>query len=429
MKGFRYLSGLDWLIHALNRATWRHTGVGNRSQLVLELAGVIDAEVLREKLDEFASLFPMLAGCVRRRWTLEPYWKMPVKSAPRVRLELHDPNTDEVQQLLEACVNEPSTSGQEYVVLHLLRVSDDRSFLAMMFDHRLLDARGAELFLLQFIRFADGRLAAEEIRAGQELSVPSFLPGWKSKFESGREMMRSMRAIADQPITRLDGGGARGGGRFLLLSLTEAESQAFTARAFKEAGFLLFMPYALSVAASAFDRLCARRGRRGRYIVPCTTDLRGTDLSAARTFFNYSSMFFFKLDAEELSDRATLLESLKQQFFEQTKSGFPKHLQNVMALMRILPIPMFDWMICRHMQHCFGSFSFASVGKSLLEGERILGSEIVNLFHMPLVPPQTGIGFFFNQFGGRLNITVSHRDGLLDEADRAVVLSALHSKT
>ena len=113
------------------------------------------------------------------------------------------------------------------------------------------------------------------------------------------------------------------------------------------------------------------------------------------------------------------------QFYTQSKQGLPRHFENIMALMRILPVRVFDGMIRRHIRHCFGSFSFASVGTGFFEQGRFCGLGVSNVFHMPQVPPQVGIGFFFNQYRGRINIGVSFREGLVDAAGQRKILSIL----
>jgi hypothetical protein len=421
MRGRRYLSGLDWIIHALDHATRRVSGSGNASQLVLELNRPIDPELLQARLSEFAGCFPQLAGRVARAWTLEPYWKM--RGAASLPVAVYHVRADGVDAVLQKAVNEPLHTGR-YVAFHLLLVEGGACRLAMTFDHRLLDARGAELFLKLFFEFCDGLIDLQQIAARLPRSVPSYLPGWRQKFESGRQLMRRMRAFSSRPIVRLaPSGGQPGAGCFSQWSLDLEQSEAFIKRAYAEAGFLLFMPYALSMALAAFHAVCERRGVSGQYVVPCTTDLRGSNLSLETLFFNYSSMFFFQAEGNEIARRSPLVDSIKRQFYEQTKGGLPTHMSHVMALMRILPVSLFDWMICQQMPHCFGSFSFASVGGSSLEKSRVLGAEIENLYHMPLIPPQVGVGFFFNQFRGRVNMGVSFREGLLDAEELRIIES------
>ncbi|MCF7848315.1 MAG: hypothetical protein K9M45_05645 [Kiritimatiellales bacterium] len=431
MKNKRYLTGLDWIIQGLNSATGRKTGTGNCSQIVLELNGTINETAFQDTAQRFAAAFPVLKGRVSRAWTLEPYWKIPRHSEGSfIRTEVHrmvgDASPDQVFQTLEKLVNTPFQSNREYVVLHLLHLSGNRCCVALTFDHRLLDARGAEQFLQLFSQFASGAITLEEIKGASVSEQPSLLNGWKDRFESGRTVMRSMREFSEFEAARLapeDGCEAKG--TFILHPLNREQSTAFIEKAYKEAGYLMFMPYTLGVATEIFDRLCQRKNKPGGYIIPCTIDLRGTDTSLRKMFFNYCSMFFFKVDQTEVSDRNGLVKNLKQQYFNQTKAELPQHFQNMMVLTRILPVRVFDWMMCRHMRHCFGSFSFASVGGSLFEQDKFWGIEIENLFHMPQIPPQTGIGFFFNQFHGRINIGISFREGLIDATDKAEILNML----
>ena len=210
-------------------------------------------------------------------------------------------------------------------------------------------------------------------------------------------------------------------GDFLHLSLREEDSQALQERASREAGYLMFMPYALAAACSAFGALAARRKQTGSFIIPCMKDLRDHDNSWKQIFFNYCSMFFFKVDSAIANDRVRLIASLKEQFFKQTKEKFPQHFGNFLSLMRYVPIRVFEWMNSKN----HASFSFASVGESLLDGQMLFDLKINNLHHFPLIPPHVGIGFFFTQFNGRINMGVSFREGMLSDEEKEIVRDAL----
>ena len=138
-------------------------------------------------------------------------------------------------------------------------------------------------------------------------------------------------------------------------------------------------------------------------------------------FFNYCSLFFFKVDSSIANERVRLIKSLKEQFFNQTKDGFPQHLENFLSLMRFVPLRIFEWMNSKN----HASFSFASVGESPLEDQTLFDLEISNLYHFPLIPPHVGVGFFFTQFNGRVNMGVSFREGMLDDEEKEILREAL----
>lgn len=425
MEARIFLGGLDWVIHALDSATRRVCPTGNHSQVVLQLDGPLDDGRLAEALGRFSGAFPVLNGRMRRRWTLEPYWNCSRRAqSPSIRLEILEMGEEDPWTVLERCANTPFRHRCEYVAFQSIHRAGGPCFLAMKFDHRLLDARGAEQLLHLFGRYADGAIALEELRGSCMPVRPSLLNRWKERFLSGRSLLRATRPLAECEIAGLVDRDANGGASsFVHLELDAEESKRFTDRAYRAAGFLMFLPYALSAAIRVFDAVCRRPGRRGDYVVPCTVDLRGPDAPLDKLFFNSCSMLFFRVGAQEMADPAALVASLKTQLYSQRKEGLPEHFERVMALMRILPVRVFDWMMCRHMRHCFGSFSFASLGAGFFEQSRFMGLVVKNVFHMPQVPPQTGLGFFFNQFQGRINVGVSFREGLLD-ADARKQLAA-----
>jgi hypothetical protein len=63
------------------------------------------------------------------------------------------------------------------------------------------------------------------------------------------------------------------------------------------------------------------------------------------------------------------------------------------------------------------SFAFSHLGKSSYQSDEFMGSTIENIFHMPRVPAQPGLGFFSSLHDGRLNLVISRLDGLLSDEE------------
>ncbi|MDF7823377.1 hypothetical protein P4B35_05085 [Pontiellaceae bacterium B12227] len=421
-----YLDGLDWMIHTMCRMTMRNTGgVGNASQIVLQLDGKMDAGSFAASVQAFAAELPVLNGRLSRDRFFRPIWRMPRNlSVPSIRVEVHEVADAAVFQTLETLVNTPFEPG-EYVVFHLVYPSAGDCLLTMVFDHRLLDARGAEQFLLLLNRFIAGGTKPEELDAMPEPQNPEWRREIREGFASARCVGETVnRNVIGSGMIRVDEKGkARGNpGHFRLRTLNEDETRTWQKRVDRDAGYLMFMPYALASACNAFSQIKAVKGRGGSFIVPSTTDLRGTTFSWKNTFFNYCSLFFFKINTGLLSDRSELIAHLKTQFFNQTKAGFPQCFQRFMGLTRGVPIRLFQLMN----RYNKASFSVGIVGSSLFEGGAFGGLGIKNLFHLPLIPPQVGIGFFFSQINGRLNMGVSWREGSLTEGDVNAVENALY---
>jgi hypothetical protein len=419
----RYLTGMDWVVAALDRMTRRAGGFGNASQIVLELKGACCEAALRGALRSLAVEMPVLHGRPARDWNLAPYWRMPPAHACRpIRLEVHElgvaPSAREVSSALAGTVNCRFAHAREHVVFHLFHGGADEHYLVMTFDHRLFDAGGAEAFLglVQSRQFGDcadrlSRLAGTE---------PAHLSAWKRKFDAGKLLVRTVRALtgAKPRILPRPAGRVRSPFRFRVVRFSPERSAAILDAAYAKSGYLLVMPYALSAAVVLLDRIFRARGIAGTdYIVSVSVDTRTPRTAEAGLFFNHVSFFFFRIDAGCVGDRPRLLWSLRQQMYEQVKSGFPQALEESSMLMRIVPLSLLGRLMLLPLRGEFASFGFAHIGKTAFTFPQFMGADVVNLFHMPMVPVPPGIGVVVNQFGNRMNAVLSYFDDMLTDAE------------
>lgn len=424
-KKKRYLTGIDWVIGALDRLTRNATGTGISSQIVLELDRPISKEDLRDRLRLTARAMPVLSGAPARDINLAPYWKAPiVSSAGALDPTVHFPKSDSPEHVLPCLVgtvNEPFASDSEHLKFHIVYPKlSNRCLLAMVFDHRLFDARGAEMFLDAVHKNEPPPLEPE----------PAHLDRWARRFRAGRHVNRTLAAMSGSPIDtiplpdKLKGRPAK----FVLCCLEESETRPITERAENEAGYLMLMPYVLAATLQQLDAFLQDKGHpRGNYAVPVSTDIR-SQKDARQILFNHLSFLLLHMTGDRLTDKAAVIQSIKAQMYDQSKHGLPRDLWDVTMLMRIVPA----WLLARIMPKIplmLGSLSFSCVGRTEYESDMFMGAKVLNLFHMPRVPTPPGYGFFFNEFGSGLNVVFSYVDGMLteDEANGLVgrVVTAL----
>ena len=182
----RYLTGIDWIIHTIDYASKKKTGVGNMFQIVLQLEGALDETTLRECLNKFIKKFPVVNGRSTRDYNLAPYWKIYSKEKmlpSNIKTYRLDDNAvfSKVVSTLEQGINTSFNNVQDHIVFHLIHVGKT-SFLAIVFDHCLFDARGAEVFL--------NMLQQEQKKKTDysnkiSLVESAHLCKWKEKFEAG----------------------------------------------------------------------------------------------------------------------------------------------------------------------------------------------------------------------------------------------------
>ena len=420
----RYLTGIDWVINSIDYAGKAKSGIGNVSQVVLELRGEIDGKVLIGELSGFLQNFPLINGLPARAWNLCPYWKVFPRSKmllPRIQVTGFDKDAD-ASAFLEARVNEPFANKREHLVFNLVQAGK-KSFLSMVFDHRILDARGAEAFLDLFQSWHQKEALPQIV-----LDEPPHLDRWKEKFIAGRQVNRMfLNLIRKKSPRTLPQAPGRGLCRFKAISFDPERAARITEAAYGRAGYLMLMPYALAKSAQIMHRVFEARNIPGStYLIPVSIDGRAQEQTRRDIFFNHVSFFLFEIEADIINDLGLVLARVKEQMYEQVKSGFPAALKNASFLLRIAPLPMTNFFLQCLAKKQFASFSFSFVG-SAYNARAFMGEEVRNISHLPRVPNPPGVGIFFNQFNDRINAALSYYDGLLTGDDAERIASALNA--
>jgi NRPS condensation-like uncharacterized protein len=407
---------------------------GNTFQIVFDLNARIDENLLRKHLHSLARDIPMLQGKMARDINLAPYWRMPPApdSLPPVSLAVHDLDGNALFEhavpILEECVNRPFGSKNEHLRLHLIHIDAQRDVIAMAFDHKLLDARGGEAF----IQLLNDRITGRGSEMADDIPVTggAFLSDWAEKFRSGRNVNRKVRALTrPAPESLPIPSGRNRGFRFKIISFGTDETEAIYTAAYNEAGYLMEMPFLLSVAVHAMHTVFAGRGmKKPDYLIPVTVDMRtGKDIKK-ELFFNHVSYLFFRIRAGDMTDRKVLIQSIKGQMYDQIKSGLPQDIYNASHLTRIAPLALYRALFRIPFKGEIASFCFAHLGKTLYNSVDFMNAGIENCIHMPRVPVPPGIGFFFNRFRNRLNLVVTYLDGILEDDELTKIETATRNE-
>ena len=435
MSRFRYLNGIDWVLTGLDRSLRQTAGCGNWSQLVLELDGELDFDDFRSAVQRYASAFPVLQGRAVRGWQLVPVWKMPVrKKQASVAVEKQvlpdDVSWAGVIERLGQCVTVASGTPGRYIGFNLLCTAQ-KTFLAFRFDHRLFDARGAELFFQGLVRAMQN--ADCELDGLPVFPEKANLRPWIEKFKSGRQVVRMLHrqrhtaapfhieSRIPDPETR--GSHSASHFRFTLISLSKPESDALINRAYEQAGYLMLTPWLAARLTNALGKLLEASGRPlGGYVIPCSADLRAD--SQDKMFFNHVAFICLCRPAGE-GAAEEWPQRFSRQFFEQVKADMPRHFENAWKLARIIPAALFGKLLSGSLKSFAGTCSMASVGDGLSAIQSVGGLSVKNAFHMPMVPPAPGLGFFANTFAGRLNFCLTSYSRILSDAEHAELAELL----
>ncbi|MDA8430409.1 MAG: hypothetical protein M0T70_14245 [Geobacteraceae bacterium] len=417
-KRKRYLSGSDWVLNTLDYMMKAVTSSGNVCQIVLTLKSPLSEQQLRTALNRFVRQFPVLQGKVARDFKLTPYWKIPATMERDVRLDVSNIRENSPPEFLFSELvrhaNSPFPDGDEYIDFHLF-TSGGRCVLAMRFDHRLFDARGAESFLNLF----QSSLDDSSLSGDMAFTSSAELTEWKSKFLAGKNVNRAIIALSKSiPRTLPIQPAPDKGYRYRLLTFSRQETAAIYEKAYRDAGYLMESSFFLAVITQAMHELCASRPGTGScYLIPVTMDLRPGKEPLQEVFFNHVSYLFYQIPVELAADLKGLAALFKQQMYDQVKSGFPRDLAAASLLTRIVPRGLFGKLMSFPMNGKIATFAYSHLGKSSYQSQEFMDSPIENIFHMPRVPVPPGLGFFSSQYDGRLNLVISYLDGIMTDEE------------
>jgi hypothetical protein len=215
--------------------------------------------------------------------------------------------------------------------------------------------------------------------------------------------------------------------KFKTINFDIGQTNRFIDNAYNQAGYLMLMPYALAKSIIAMHRIFKAKNISGAvYIIPVSIDTRPQETTRQELFFNHLSFIFFKIDADLVNNFSCLLSVIKEQMYEQIKTGFPQALKNASMLLRIISLPLVNFFVRCMSKKQFAAFSFSFVN-SAYSSTKFIEQEVKNIFHLPRVPNPPGIGIFFNQFNHQLNITLSYFDGIISEGQAEQIINELKS--
>ena len=173
--------------------------------------------------------------------------------------------------------------------------------------------------------------------------------------------------------------------------------------------------YILSFVANAFDSLFKARKTLGNILIPINVDVRETKFTKEKIFFNNVSFMLFNI--KQGLSVTEYIKSLKTQFIEQVRNKIPYHFINASLLMRIVPLKILSSFMNFRMKKNSMSFSFSYISEQAFFLKQVDNLEVVNLFHIPLVPVSPGVGIFFTRFNKKLNMIISGSGNKLGSQD------------
>ncbi len=402
-----------------------HTG--SYSLVVMELNGLPDAAVFRDALNQISARLPMVHGWTKRDFrNLAPYWHIP-KSPGRANIPLTivDASDDATaDRLLSDHVNATNRPDREHLNFLLVRIADGTSRIGVVFDHRMLDAIGAETFLRLIDLTVSGQL--EEYASKVKQEEPPHLDVWEKQFAGGKTVFRRMKMIGQRDVCAMamPPAGRFGRVHFAHEHLTTAETTHFLETASEECGGMpIVLPSAAARAVYAMRAAVPNPPLPGtQHTLFTTASMRTNDQQWEQLFFNHFSFLLLTVGTEVPQSLPDLATATRDSFFDQMKEQIPQSLADAAALSRVSPrwlnqrfnYSMFKGRVC--------SLYFACLRDGGYKTDTFLGVPIANLYHKPLAFGPPGLNLCMTTFGGRFNLVLSYLEGVMNDTTAATLM-------
>jgi hypothetical protein len=430
----RYLTGMDWVIGALHRDACQGGGGRNRagalSQIVLSLNGRLDDGALRGILDAVGRRLPLIQGRVARDGiNLAPYWKIPRVFRPELLplrvVELPAAAAAESERLFSEHVNTPLSGDSQHLSFLLVRLGGGgQSRLGMVFDHRLLDAWGAEAFVHLVNEAAQGRL--EEAAAPIRQTEPAHLDRWPARFKAGRVLGEMFARLGQEEACALAPPpfGASRRVAFVHDCLSAEESARFLERAEEEIGVPILLPAAAARAVLAVRRALPTMPLPGsRHLVFTTVSTRPPGREREALFFNPFAFLPFVAPTGSVPPApAELAAVLRDQFFDLMRREIPQAMQDATALGRICPLGLLGEIMRRVGGGRVCTLYFACLRDSGYAGDTFMGLPVEDLRHTPRAFSPPGLNLCMTWFRDHFNLVLAYVEGSLNAAAAQVIL-------
>jgi len=416
-------------------AMMRRSGQGEHvSASILALPRAPRVDALRSALRRLVQKHPLLTARLRRDWrTWLPFWKVRAiaegESLPfGLWREAGSPGAlgAEAREVAEAgaqlaALRDEHIPARFQARFDLVERRDGSCLAALSWSHLLLDGKGAELLLVNIARLCEG--------IDEPCDFPEPPPvkrTFTEHLERTKPAVRHLSALARMHIRSLSGARTwRGRCHQRLITLDASDAERVRRRVAETTGALFPLAFFVACATRAHDRVLAHRGTLPEgYVasVPIQTRKRG---ARGPIFHNNVTVFFFGSRRAHLTSLDEAAAHMKQQFGEMSRARLDEAFSELLAWMMRIPSWCFMWFVRLQFRGDFCSFFESHTGPFAPELTHFAGEPILNAWHLPCVSAPPGSGIFFGEHAGRLNITLSWRDGCLSDEERRVMTASL----
>jgi len=407
-----------------------HTGV-----TVIEFNNTIDAAALRTAADQLLDHHPILVAPFRRhtftrlyRWIITDTgdFQLPIdfhheaSLTPDHKASIPENSIEELITKLLGTATPPDQPGPK-IAFHLYRRTDGGDTLIFSWLHLLTDGIGSQLLCGQLLKLYDSALNATPLPDldGLHNTPRQPLEKWSKRFRSAQTAFRFFRHNTPLAIRSLSGAKALAGKHLAITkTFNREQTQQANDRLAQCGGNIMLLPHFAAVAARAHHAVHRSRGQNPQhYIITVPVHTRPRT-GPVPIFGNLMSIYFIRLDNDDLCDLAKAGKAIFKQYAEFVRSKFELSFIDIVSLFRRLPVQVFFKFTRFHFRGELNSFFHSHSGEFTLP--ELNSIDVTNAYHIPGVSSPPGTGLFFSSYRGTLTITLSYLHSAItsDEAEQ-----------
>ena len=398
---------MDHEIRASGRA-------GNNCGIVLELDGVLDESLVRQKCQNFAERFPRSVARLVRKGR-QYYWEDSGQAELPVffyRLDMPgNPEYIRNEKFLDILNTPVSPFEIAPIELHVV-IEAQQSFVLLRWFHPVCDAKGAELVLHHIFK------AEKLLPAPGDTILDSMFKKWsfwgKIKLTwQAVSMIRNMEKIPSVlPLTKPD---AIKKPALKCVQLSKEESDRVLASAIKNTGMTGISLYFIGCMMRAVEQ-AGNDGKGDAYCVPYAVNYRRSK-SLLPVFGNQISFVFTQADRQLVQSRERLFSHLREQHKQSIRQKQDHAMLPLLWLGSWLPLQKHGAII----RNSPGgrersSFWFSYTGDMESEPVDMAGLPVNNIYYLCQVTSPPAVGVLVGKFRGKLTLSFNYIKTEIDSA-------------
>lgn len=403
------LSGADYFMLAMEKHVQKQAGPGYVCRFAMTLSGTLSREKLQQHINA-SEHFQLLQRVYLHYPAVGPArWKL--RRTPVV-FPIFEQKQDKEEVPVEILERDIPLEAEALCEFDLIHIDSDKTILIFSWHHLLMDGFGANKLL-------------ESLKESYQEDQKNFFPKEEKEglWNQWKQLVFTkdwLREISVDPLVKIKAAKNSFKTGYLISQLNEQEHQQVEKAMKQYSKGLVSTPYYLACAAKAYQSELGERYSKGDFFVPMPTETRKKG-ARGPVLTNQHSMLFFRMQRDQISNKATLVYSIGQQFFEQVRQRLPQQYAAMIRMLRLIPTWFYYRLIQRPNGDGIASFIF-SQSPAPDNLQNFMGHQLLDATALPPNTAPPGISFQIMTFEGRLKLVLQYSENCFtkDQAQRMI---------